>query len=82
MARSRRPTQIAAVAAALALALAACGESRDESSTTDSSKATTTDSSAPPGVSVTETEYKLTPKDLSVPKTGKVTITVRNEGST
>ena len=79
--RARRPFPIAAAAATLALALGACGEDRDEASTTDAAPATTTGQTKPPGVSVTETEFKLTPTDLSVPKTGKVTITVRNEGA-
>jgi hypothetical protein len=30
---------------------------------------------------VTETEFELQPKDLSVPRTGKVAINVRNEGA-
>jgi plastocyanin len=78
----RRPLPIAAVAAALVVSIAGCGEDRDEGATTDAQAPPPRQSTtATPSVSVTETEFELQPKGLRVPKTGKVTINVRNEGA-
>jgi plastocyanin len=63
-----------AVAVAL-VALAGCGEKRETSTGGASSG-----SSAP--VTVSETEFKLTPASFKVPKAGPLTILVRNDGAT
>jgi uncharacterized cupredoxin-like copper-binding protein len=77
--------------AAAAAALAGCGSS-SSSSTTSSAPATTSSSSsssatssAAPAASaftLTETEFKISPATKTVGKGGKLTITVKNAGTT
>ena len=71
-----------AVLAAGALAVAGCGGSNNKSSGGSSSKksapATSTGGN---NVSLSETEFKINPASPSVKKTGKVTFTVKNEGT-
>jgi plastocyanin len=69
-----------AAAAILAFALlvaSGCGEKRE--TTTGGESAT---GSAPAAVTVSETEFKLSPASLDVAQEGKVTVEVRNEGGT
>jgi plastocyanin len=88
LAARRRPLATAAAAAALAVLAAGCGETRSQSSST-----TTTASGsdyAPPGrpahpprgptVTVTETEFKLTPTGIRVASPGTLVIRIRNAG--
>jgi plastocyanin len=66
-----------ALAAAGLLALTGCGEKRATSTGGASS------SSAPAtAMTVSETEFKLSPGTLNVPKAGAVTIEVKNDGTT
>jgi uncharacterized cupredoxin-like copper-binding protein len=64
------------------LALAGCGGGYGSSS--GNSAATTNAAAAPPAaghvVSLSETEYKISPSTVSVPKAGKVTFDVKNMG--
>jgi len=64
------------VGIALTAAVAGCGEKRE-----------TTTGAAPsggsaPAVTISETEYKLTPSNAQAAKSGQVTVQVRNEGGT
>jgi plastocyanin len=66
------------VALIVAGALAGCGSS---SSTSTSSGTTAAKASTSGGsLSVSETEFKITPKDASVPSTGTIAITAHNNG--
>jgi uncharacterized cupredoxin-like copper-binding protein len=84
-ASGRRPPRfLPAAAAALGLAVAGCGESREQASST-----ATTGSPPPPtapargpAFTVTEREYSLSPPNLQVRKAGRFTLSVRNAGTT
>lgn len=66
----------AALAAVGLLALAGCGEKRE--TTTGGASGT---GSAPAAVTVSESEFKLDPGSLDVPKEGPVTVQVKNDGA-
>jgi plastocyanin len=72
---------------AAAALLAGCGSSSSSSTTTTSSPASASGSGTPAaasgsgGVSLSEAEFKITPASPKVPKTGKITITVTNNGA-
>jgi len=79
--RARWPLRIPAVAVtALGLALAACGESRQNAGSTSTGL-------APPAtagnarLTVSETEFSLAPAQARIAKAGMVTITARNRGT-
>ena len=86
----RRPAALLAVAAALALPLAACGdddEDSNEETTAATTEAATETAAPPPGgktrtISVSETDFALAPKDLTVKAGTTVTFEVRNDGGT
>ena len=68
---------------AVAALIAGCGSSSSSSSsaTTSTSSAAAAPASGAGGqVSLSETEFKITPDGPAVPKTGTITITVRNNG--
>ena len=67
-----------ALAAAVALAIAGCGEKRE----TTTGPASGAGSSGGAPISISETEFKLTPSSAQVDKGGTVAIEVKNEGST
>jgi uncharacterized cupredoxin-like copper-binding protein len=81
-----RPLRLAAIAAALALTAAGCGDdSRDEASTTNTTPSpaqATTEKQSEPGIAVTEREFSIEPKDAEVPKAGTITFRIRNAGGT
>ena len=66
------------VAAAVVLVMAGCGEKRE--TTTGSSGGGSASSGAP--ISISETEFKLTPSSAQVDKGGTVSIKVKNDGTT
>jgi plastocyanin len=72
------PRPLAILPALAVLALAACGESRDDTSTSGSSQGS---GSVVQNVTVKETEFKLTPATVKVAKTGVVGVTAQNAGS-
>ena len=79
--RARWPLRIAGVAAAvLGLALAACGESRQNAGSTSTGP-------MPPAtagnarLTVSEAEFSLAPAQARIARAGMVTITVRNRGT-
>ena len=65
------------VAVLAALAVAGCGE-KHETTTGGASGS----GSAPAGVTVSETEFKLSPASPQVPNAGPVTFQVKNDGTT
>src|ERR1035437_7652678 len=68
---------------AVAALIAGCGSSSSSSwgpTTSTSSAAAAPASGAGGQVSLSETEFKITPDGPAVPKTGTITITVRNNG--
>ena len=67
----------AALAAAGLLAMSGCGEKRETTTGGASSSG-----SAPAAVTVSETEFKLDPGSLDVPKGGSVSVEVKNDGAT
>jgi plastocyanin len=73
---------VPALAIVLALAAAGCGEKR--ATTTGGASGTGGGSSSPAGgaLSISETEFKLTPSSEQVDKGGPVTIKVKNDGGT
>ena len=76
---------LCAVAAALALGLAACGDDDDESASTGTTtEEQTTTPSGPAGqtVNISETEFKITPAQLNLQKGGSVEFKVTNDGGT
>ncbi|MEA2459723.1 MAG: hypothetical protein QOC95_2695 [Thermoleophilaceae bacterium] len=76
----RGPARSATALAATGLiALAGCGEKRE---TTTGAGATAGSSAAPGSLSVSETEFKLTPSSPKVAKAGTVSIQVKNDGTT
>ena len=88
----RRPAALLAVGAAMALPLAACGDDDEDDSGEETAAATTeatteaTGTTAPTGkartISVSETDFALAPKDLTVKAGTAVTFDVRNDGAT
>ena len=84
----RRPAALLAIGAALMLPLAACGDDDDDSGE-ETAAATTeaTETGAAPApktrtISVSETDFALAPKDLTVKSGTTVTFDVRNDGAT
>jgi uncharacterized cupredoxin-like copper-binding protein len=70
-----RPGSAAALAAAGLLVLAGCGEKRE----------TTTGAASPAGgagVTVSESEFKLTPANAQAAKGGEISIQLKNDGGT
>jgi uncharacterized cupredoxin-like copper-binding protein len=61
---------------ALAAAIAGCGEKRETTTGAAASGA------AAPAVTISETEYKLTPSNAQAAKSGPVKVQVKNAGST
>ncbi len=72
---------------AAAALLAGCGSSGRSGTTTGSNSPSSSSGSATPvasasgGVSLSETEFKITPATAKASKTGKITITVTNNGT-
>ena len=84
--RSSLRSWAAALAVALAGAVTACGEDREEGAGT-STTGTGTEAAAPAGdpvatVELTESEFKIAPKEPRVDKSGVVRFDVRNTGQT
>ena len=81
---AQRPLGIAAAAAAaLAVLVAGCGEGRNYGSATSASSPPTT-SPAPaarPGLTVTEREFAISPRDVRVDSAGTTAIAIRNNGT-
>ena len=74
-------SRLAIAAPFLAAALiAGCGSASSSSSSSSSSTTAAATGGAAGAVSLTETEFKLTPASPSIAKTGQVTIDVRNSG--
>lgn len=79
---------MAAAALALGLGLAACGDDDDEESAstgTGTQEEQTTPAPTGPAdetLKLSETEYKITPADVSTKKSGVIEFLVKNEGST
>lgn len=85
---SSRRAAIAGIGALAATALLAAGcGSDDDSTASTTAESTTSSAAAPPGggssetVKISETEYELTPADVTV-KPGTVTFDVSNDGNT
>jgi uncharacterized cupredoxin-like copper-binding protein len=83
---AQRPLRLAVVAAAaLAVVIAGCGESRKQASSTatnaSSPPAAQTAKAARADFAVAEREFSLTPSNLQVARTGTFTLTVSNAGS-
>ena len=85
MSTARRPP-VALFAVLAALAIAACGEDRDEEGTATSAKTETSAKQASgvavATVKVSETEYALDPADPKVSKSGVIQFDVSNDGKT
>ncbi|MBV9465733.1 MAG: cupredoxin domain-containing protein [Solirubrobacterales bacterium] len=71
----------------VAALIAACGSSSASSSTSNAGASSSASSSTQPAaapaahaLTLSETEFKITPSDPTVPAAGPVTITVRNDG--
>jgi uncharacterized cupredoxin-like copper-binding protein len=79
---------MAAAALALGLGLAACGDDDDEESAstgTGTQEEQTTPAPTGPAdetLKLSETEYKITPADVSTKKSGVIEFLVKNDGST
>ena len=79
----RSPIVPLVLAASLALAAAGCGSSYSSGKSGGGSTTSSAGSSAAAGtLTVSEKEFSLTPANPKVAKTGKVTITVKNDGTT
>jgi uncharacterized cupredoxin-like copper-binding protein len=76
----RAAAAVPAFAIALALAAAGCGEKRE--TTTGGASGSGGSSSAGGSLTISETEYKLSPPSAQVDKGGAVTIQVKNDGGT
>jgi uncharacterized cupredoxin-like copper-binding protein len=81
-----RSTHLAALLAASVLALTACGEDRDEESSTGTTGTGTQEAAPEPTgpavatVKLTESEFKIEPASLQVTKSGVIQFDVKNTG--
>jgi uncharacterized cupredoxin-like copper-binding protein len=69
-----------AAAVAVVLAMAGCGEKHETTTGSASGGGSATSGGAP--ISISETEFKLSPSSANVDKGGTVSIKVKNDGST
>jgi len=80
-----RPLALIAALAVIAFIVVGCGDSADESTSPSEATTSSGDAAAPAGggetVRVSETDFKLTPADVSV-KPGTITFEVSNDGET
>src|SRR2546426_465610 len=68
------------VALALVAAVGGCGGKSGASTTTSTSEPTARSGPVVQTVAVSETDFKLNPSDVSIPKTGVVALKVKNDG--